>query len=126
MPVDFATDTSGNALAKPDTINFKTKKEGDYGSIKINFKNLEKFIHPVLQFVSNNEVVYSYPLTSPTWNVKLFNPGDYELNILDDINQNGRWDPGSYEMKKQPEKVYSIPQKINIRANWENEKDIAL
>ncbi len=126
IPVDFATDTVGTALAKPDTILFKTKKEGDYGSIKINFSKLEKFKNPVLQFVTNNEVVYSYPLKSPDWSVKLFNPGDYELKILDDINLNGYWDPGNYEMKKQPEKVYNIPQKITIRANWENEKDIAL
>ncbi|MEP6582816.1 MAG: Ig-like domain-containing domain [Ginsengibacter sp.] len=126
IPVDFATDTLGGILAKSDTIQFKTKKDGDYGSIKLNFKNLEKFKHPVLQFFSNNEVAYSYPLISTTWSVKIFNPGDYELNILDDINQNGYWDPGNYEMKKQPEKVYNIPQRLTIRANWENEKDITL
>lgn len=126
IPVDFATDTTGAAMEKPDTIRFKTKKESDYGSIKINFSNLDKFKNPVLQFVTNNEVVSSYLLTSPSWNVKLFNPGDYELRILEDVNQNGHWDPGNYEMKKQPEKVFSIPQKITIRGNWENEKDINL
>ena len=126
IAADAALDSAGTDLAKPDTINFKTKKEGDYGTIKINFKGLEKFTHPVLQFISNNEIVSAYPLPSSTWSVKLFPPGDYELRILDDINQNGIWDPGSYESKKQPEKAYSIPQKINIRANWENEKDIAL
>ncbi len=126
IPVDFATDTTGTALLKADTIQFKTKKEGDYGSIKLNFTNLEKFKHPVLQFVNNNEVVNSYPLTFPKLSIALFAPGDYELRILDDTNQNGIWDTGNYELKKQPEKVYSFPQKINIRANWDNEKDIAL
>ncbi|MEO6220166.1 MAG: Ig-like domain-containing domain [Ginsengibacter sp.] len=126
IPVDIATDTLGTALLKADTIQFKTNKEGDYGSIKINFTNLEKVKNPVLQFVSNNEVVNFYSLNSPKWEARLFNPGDYELRILEDFNQNGIWDPGNYQLKKKPEKVYSIPQKINIRANWENEKDIIL
>ncbi|MEO8763919.1 MAG: Ig-like domain-containing protein [Ginsengibacter sp.] len=123
---DFATDTLGTALAKSDTIHFKTKKESDYGSLKITFKNLEKFKHPVLQFVANNEVVNSFPLPSAVWSVKLFNPGDFEVRILEDLNQNGLWDPGNYNLKVQPEKVYAIPQKINIRADWENERDILL
>ena len=123
---DFATDTTGLTLLKSDTIPFKTKKEGDYGAITINFKNLEKFKNPVLEFVTNNEVVYSYPLTSATWTDNLFNPGDYEIRILEDDNKNGVWDPGNYHLKLQPEKVFAIKQKINIRANWENDKDIIL
>ncbi len=126
IPIDFATDTLGTALLKADTILFKTKKEGDYGSIKLNFTNLEKFTHPVVEFVNNNEVVNSYPLSSAKLNISLFAPGDYELRILDDTNQNGIWDTGNYLLKKQPEKVYNFPQKLNIRANWDNEKDIAL
>jgi uncharacterized protein (DUF2141 family) len=126
VPKDFATDTLGVTLLKSDTIHFKTKREGDYGSIKINFKNLEKFKNPVLQFVSSNEVVDFYPLTSAQWSAKLFNPGDYEIRILEDVNKNGIWDPGNYHLKLQPEKVYAIPQKINIRADWDNESDIIL
>ena len=123
---DFATDTLGNALAESDTIHFKTKKESDYGIIQFTFKNLEKFKNPVLQFVSNSEVVNSYPLTSTKLNIKLFNPGDYEIRILEDINKNGIWDPGNYHLKIQPEKVFAIPQKVNIRGDWENDKDFIL
>lgn len=126
IPKDFATDTSGVALLKSDTLRFKTRKESEYGSIAINFKNLEKFKKPVLQFVSNNEVVNSYPLQSSTWSSKLFSPGDYELRILEDTNGNGIWDPGNYHLKLQPEKVYAIPKKLNIRADWDNETDIIL
>jgi uncharacterized protein (DUF2141 family) len=122
----FATDTSGNHLAKSDTLSFVTAKERDYGGIKINFTNLDKFAHPVLQFVTNNEVVQSFPITSTTWSRKLFKPGEYELRILDDANENGIWDPGNYHLRRQPEKVFNIPQSLNIRANWENERDIIL
>ncbi len=126
IPKDFGEDSSGLALLKSDTIHFKTKKESDYGSIKINFKNLAKFKNPVLEFVLNNEIVNSYPLTSTTWSKKLFEPGDYEMRILEDDNKNGVWDTGNFHLKVQPEKVYAIPQKVNIRADWENERDIIL
>jgi Bacterial Ig-like domain len=126
IPKDFATDTLGVALEKSDTIRFKTKREGDYGSIVLSFKNLEKFKNPVLQFVSNNEVVNSYPLVSPKWSIKLFNPGEYEMRILEDDNKNGFWDPGNYHLKLQPEKVFAIKQKLNIRQDWDNERDIVL
>lgn len=123
---DFAVDTSGLKLEKSDTISFKTKKSEDYGSIKLNFTNLDKITHPVLQFVQNNAVVDSFKLASPTFIVKLFNPGEYELRILNDENEDGTWDPGSYHLKKQPEKVMAIPKKISIRKNWDNEIDLVL
>jgi len=123
---DFATDTLGDELKKSDTLSFKTKKEEEYGSLKLNFKNLQKIAHSVLQFVQNNAVVDSFKLTSPTFTIKLFNPGEYELRILDDENGNGTWDPGNYHLKKQPEKVTAIPKKLNIRADWDNEVDVVL
>jgi uncharacterized protein (DUF2141 family) len=122
----FATDTSGATLVKTDTISFITRKETDYGSIKLHFTKLDITKNPVLQFIYNNELVNSYPLSSSDWSVKLFKPGEYEMRILYDENKNGKWDPGNYHEKKQPEKVYSIPQKITIKANWDNEKDIQL
>lgn len=123
---DFATDTLHDSLAKADTISFKTKKENEYGSIKLNFQNLNKIAHPVLEFVQNNEVVKSFKITSTSFSQKLFEPGDYELRILDDENDNGIWDPGNYHLRKQPEKVIVIPKKLNIRGDWDNEMDIIL
>jgi hypothetical protein len=123
---DFVIDTLGNSLEKNDTLTFYTKRERDYASIKINFQNLGKFKHPVLQFVSNNQVVASFTLKGSVFEQKLFYPGDYVLQILDDTNQNGIWDAGNYILKKQPERVYRIAQTLSLKANWDNERDIIL
>ncbi len=123
---DIGSDSTGLVLAKSDTIRFKTRSETSYGSIKINFINFNKSKTLVLQFAKNNEVVKSYPLSSANWSAPLFEPAEYELRILYDENNNGYWDTGNYGKKLQPEKVYSLPQKLNIKANWENERDIEL
>jgi hypothetical protein len=53
------------------------------------------------------------------------------LRILDDENGNKAWDPGHYSpvnknLQKQPERIYNISQTLNIRANWDNVRDIVL
>jgi uncharacterized protein (DUF2141 family) len=123
---DFATDTSGLSLAKSDTLRFKAKSESDYATVKLTFKNLDRTKNPVLQFVQNDKVISAYPLTSDIWTVPLFDPGEYELRILYDENKNGVWDPGNFDKKKQPEKVYSISQKLSVQANFEKDVDIEL
>lgn len=123
---DFATDTTGLSLTKSDTIRFKTKGETEYGILRLKFINFDKSKNPVLQFVQNEVVVGSHSLSSETWNAPLFNPGEYEMRILFDGNKNGIWDPGSFDKKKQPEKVYSIPQKLSVQQNFEKDIDIVL
>ena len=123
---DIGIDSAGLALAKSDTIRFKTKRESDYAVIKLKFLNFDKTKNPVLQFVVNKEVIKSYPLTTDIWNASLFNPGEYELRILFDENKNGKWDEGNFALKRQPEKVYSIPQKLSVSANFEKDVDIEL
>jgi uncharacterized protein (DUF2141 family) len=123
---DFATDTTGLALTKSDTIRFKTKGEADYGNLRFKFLNFDKKKNTVLQFVVNDEVVNSFPLTSDIWTAPLFNPGEYELRILFDENKNGKWDAGNFALKQQPEKVYTIPQKLAVKENFEKNIDIEL
>lgn len=123
---DAVRDSTDSILAKTDTIRFKTKSESDYGNVVLRFKDLDFTKHPVLQFVQDDVVKESFALTVKEWRNKLFPPGEYEIRILYDDNNNGKWDPGNYTKKLQPEKVVTLPKKIAIKENWDNESDIVL
>ena len=122
---EFAEDSTGRKLFKTDTISFVTKKKADYGSLKIRFRKLDLEKNPVVQLVSGQGTVKSFPLTATEFNLALYNPGDYELRILFDDNKNGSWDPGQFfGTKRQPEKVILIGRKVTIKPIWTNEYDI--
>jgi uncharacterized protein (DUF2141 family) len=119
-------DSANNQLTKADTIRFTTKQQSDYGNVVLRFSNLDLAKHPVLQFVQDETVKKSYALSTLEWSDKFVTPGEYEIRILYDDNNNGKWDPGNYSKKLQPEKAITLTQKIAVRANWDNERDIKL
>lgn len=126
MPKEAVLDSAGNSLSKSDTIRFVTKRTEDYGSVVLRFSNLDLSMHPVIQFGDDENVKLSFPVTEMQWTNKLFPPGDYSVKILFDENNNGKWDPGNYSKKMQPEKVLNLDMKLSVKANWDNERDIKL
>lgn len=124
---EFAEDTLGNKIPRTDTIAFTTKKENEYGEMHLRLLNLDMSKNPVLQFVQSDQVRYSFPLTGREFNRPLFQPGEYDLRLLFDENKNGKWDAGEFFGKhQQPEKVFPIPRKLTVKANWDNVVDITL
>ncbi len=119
-------DSSGLSLTKTDTIKFVTKSKEDYGSVKLTFSHLDSSKHPIMLLFEGDQMKYTIPLTSNIWFNKMMLPAELEIRILYDENNNGQWNPGNYSKKIQPEKVIAIPNKITIKANWENENDIVL
>ncbi len=119
-------DSLGNKLAKIDTIKFTTKRQEDYGKITLRFNNLDLTKKPVLQFINGETIKKSYSLANAEWSNSMFVPGDYTIRILYDTNGDGKWTPGNYTKKLQPEIAVTLPQKLSIKADWENEKDINL
>lgn len=119
-------DSLGAKLTKSDTVRFVAKREEDYGKLTLRFSNVDPAKQLVFQFVQGDNVVKSFAITSRGWSEKLLVPGDYEIRILHDTNKNGKWDTGNYGQKRQPELVVPLPQKLSIKANWENERDINL
>jgi hypothetical protein len=123
---DAVEDSAGNKPAKADTITFNVKEEADYGRVMLRFKNYEPGKNPVLQLIVSQEIKYTFPLSGAEFSNKLILPGEYEIRILFDGNNDGKWTPGDYKKRLQPEKAVTLPQKLAIRADWDNERDIEL
>jgi hypothetical protein len=129
LPRTFGQDSAGRKLPKDDTISFRTKKDIDYGEVRIRVLNLDLSQHPVLQFIQGDKIKYTLPFnTRREVRRQLFPPGEYELRILYDTNRNGIWDHGVFfgKTKRQPERVTPIRKKLNVKANWDNDVDITL
>ncbi len=126
LPKEAIADSAGNQLSRGDTLEFVAKTQADYARIVLRFKNLDLSENPVLQFVQGDEIKMSYPLTGTEWSNKMFTPGEYSIRILNDRNKDGVWTPGDYNKKLQPEIAITLPQKLSLRANWDNERDIDL
>jgi len=125
LPKTSVMDSAARKLLKDDTLTFRTKKDIDYGEIRIRVFNLDLSRKPVLLMYQGDALKYTFPFGNKKEIRKvLFKPGDYELRILFDTNGNGRWDAGEFFKKhRQPEKVLSIRKKFTVKANWDNDWD---
>lgn len=117
-------DSTGARLSKNDTLRFRTKMAADYGNLLLRFPKVDSGQYPVLLLYKSENLIRSIPVTGAAWSDPRFDPGEYDLRILFDENGNGRWDPGNFRQKRQPERVISLPRKLAVRANWDNEQDI--
>lgn len=120
-----AIDSFDNQLKKSDTIHFSTKSERDYASFVMTFPDVDTAKHPIVQLVLNNKVMDSFVIGTDKKVVRqLYEPGEYQLRLLYDTNNNGKWDPGSLKQKIQPEIVIAHKKKMLIKADFENELEI--
>jgi hypothetical protein len=123
LPKASIKDSLNNTLTKTDTLAFTTKSDAAYGACVFRMTGVDEKLNQILQLTQEDKVKFSYPLTKSTINVEKLPPGEYVLKILNDTNQNGKWDTGSYfgKVKKQPEIVQMLSTPLTIKPNWENE-----
>jgi len=127
IPQRSIQDSLSNFLIKADTLRFKTKAESSYGTAILRVNGFQQFEHPVLLLIQDQKVKFSYPITQNLLRIDLLPPGDYQLKLLIDANQNGHWDTGKFMGNQlQPEIVRNLNLILNIRSNWDNEMNLIL
>lgn len=108
--------------ARSNTIKVNIPTEEDSGIILINIQTSEPRFQ--IQLLNQNNELIQTVNNLKEHSFRFLKPEEYKIRILIDKNGNGKWDPGNFEKKIEPEKIikyksdegkYNIP----VRANWE-------
>ncbi|NNF33907.1 MAG: hypothetical protein HKN68_07350, partial [Saprospiraceae bacterium] len=120
IPPGTVTDIHGRSN---DTIEFifLTAPLEKYGDIIFTLKETEANLPYRIQLMRGGQIYeekISEGSDSTTVTFVTLPAGDYEVNILEDRNGDGRWTPGRYIDKRLPEDQISL--KLDpLRENWE-------
>ena len=105
-----------------DSLIFKitTRKIEDYGNIYLRVQHDTPY-PMILELLKNKKVIRRYVNIIPgnIYSFELLDPGKYNARLIEDVNDNSKWDPGIYLEKIQPEKVIYFWKDIELRANWD-------
>ena len=106
-----------------DVYDFKfgAQEESYYGVINLDVNLFEKEWPYILEMFNKEKRTLTthqiYKSTRIEYPQLL--PGEYGFRIIEDINENGKWDPGNYELGMLPEAIYYFNEMIDVRSNWE-------
>ncbi len=115
-----------------DTIrqNYIVEQRTRFGNLNLTVNDLDSSKAYVIQLIFKKDQLVE---ESRTFGVSQFNqqyrllaPGDYSVQVITDLNNNGRWDTGNYDEKRQPEPVRLLPLEQQLRANWEVDAELSL
>lgn len=118
-------DTANDSL----WVNLRTSQRKDFGALIIRFDSLDTGKPLAVELMQQEKVIdrYVIPEGNDNWEKKLpfMPPGSYQLRVIEDLNGNGRWDPGRYDRGVQPERLQTV-QMEQLRANWEVEANFVV
>lgn len=107
------------------TLEFTTRPETEYGSLKFNLSNMGP--QDISRFVElldgQGKPLKKAPLDGGSASFNFLLPGKYNIRVIEDYNGNGKWDPGNFNEGLQPDLAYYYKETIELKANWDQEID---
>jgi uncharacterized protein (DUF2141 family) len=106
-----------------DTLQYNVVSQSleDYGNVYLDVirNSNSKFILQMID--SNGEVIRIFKNVNQdaTYNFDYVRPGKYIFRLIEDANNNDKWDTGNYLKKIKPERVYYFSNELEVRANWD-------
>ena len=119
LRVDSAAVTGLYGLTTNKTENaFKIKPLEEYGQLFYTVTGVDTTAFVELLDERDN-VVRTVDLIDGHADFYYLNPGKYGARLVLDVNGNGRWDTGDYDLHLAPEMVYYYNQILELKANFD-------
>ena len=102
---------------------FDTQSLSDYGNLRVNLQNVNRF--PILVELTDEKgevIATEYSEKNTKIDFNLVDPAQFTVRIIYDDNHNREFDSGNYIEKRQAEEVVYFSKKIDVRANWDVEQ----
>jgi hypothetical protein len=124
------TDIYGLSLTDTLKQRLVGASKKDYGTLNLTITGIKADSNYVVDLLSGggSTLVERIIISGKTEYSQVFqslSPGKYQVLLTVDLNKNGRWDTGDYDLKLQPEPFF-IQDVEQLRANWEIDSNIAL
>ncbi len=102
-------------------LRFGAQEASFYGRINVNVDLGETLAPFIIQLLNESGEVLDEQiiLNSQLVSYDYLRPAEYSFRLIQDLNNNGKWDTGNYSNKTQPEPVIYYPTKTNVRSNWD-------
>ncbi|MFM9986380.1 MAG: Ig-like domain-containing protein [Flavobacteriales bacterium] len=102
-------------------VNFTSLKPEELGELILDVKFDSVMNNNLFQLYDKAglEVFRAINIQPGELTIPHLSPGEYTASFLHDTNSNGLFDPAIYKTKQQPERVYRLNAKMNVRSNWQ-------
>lgn len=111
----------GTGLNEEYTIEFSQHPQTWYGTLLVNIAT-ENQQSAIVYLLFDGEIIDT-AVFATTLKFEQLTPGNYQLQIIFDQDQNGVWTNGSLHDVRLPEKVVYFNEAITVRSRWDLEID---
>lgn len=111
------------------SISFFTGAFKDFGNIILKLSDMlpeKNYRFELLE--KNGSLIEAFSVSGAETKeiqIRALSSGQYNLNLYEDTNQNGRWDTGNYSLARQPERIL-LRELDQLRKNWDLEVTVAV
>ncbi|MEO6979221.1 MAG: Ig-like domain-containing protein [Mucilaginibacter sp.] len=122
------TDIYGEKNKRPPIKKFNIDKQENYSLLTLALTVPDTGKSYIIELYNEQKQLLRTDVIHKTSSLvyKNYLTGKYNIKVIYDDNNNGKWDSGNVKLKEQPENIWIDDALITLRANWEQVTPITI